>query len=100
MREEVRRRVGESELVAAAGAYAIPLAFYFDRPVVAVETDDELRRLTAGDPRRVAIVTDEMLDRAGARDEWTVLWRDRLGRRPVSVVGGAGPPAPAGPSRD
>ena len=95
VRQELARRLGEASLVASWGVYALPLAFYFERPVVAVDSEEELGRLITADSGAIAIVTDRALATVRQRDRIRVLGSDRLGRQEIVVVAGRdGIPAP------
>lgn len=84
--ERLRPVLAGRALVAAWGVPELPLTFYSNRPVAAVDSAAALARaLDRGEPA-VAIVTDRVLGELG---HLTVLTRDRLALRAVSVVGGA-----------
>jgi hypothetical protein len=86
LRAEIRRQLADASLVATWGAHELPLTFYFNRPVVAIETAGQFRHALAQDPRTVAILTDSAAARFGDHAGLTVLLRDRLAFRPISVV--------------
>jgi hypothetical protein len=98
VRAEIERRLPGSEPLVAWGVHGIALSFYFERPVIQVETGDRFARLVVAHPRMAALVADE----AGAREQDTAplrrLWRDRLGSRDFSVLA-ARPSAPLTRSR-
>jgi 4-amino-4-deoxy-L-arabinose transferase-like glycosyltransferase len=91
---EVGRRNAESRyeplagaaVVAAWGVPELPWTFYLGRPVVAVNTADELRRALASEPAGVAIVKGSMVARLADDMAVTVRLRERLASREVAVV--------------
>lgn len=87
LRAEMSRRLPEASLVAAWGVQELPLTFYFDQPVAAVETETELHRALSRDIRSFAVVTDAAATRLEDRGRLRVLLHHRLAFRPISVVG-------------
>ncbi len=86
LRAEINAQLREPVLVATSGVHELPFVFYFQRSVVAVETPAGVRRTLAGDPHAVAILSDSAVARFDDPANLTVLMRDRLAFRPISVV--------------
>ena len=93
------RLLPEAPVVAAWGVYELPFSFYFDRKVVSVATDGDLRRAMAQHPHASAVLTTAALaqveDRAGLR----VLPLERLNFESIVLVtySEAAPPVAARP---
>src|SRR5262249_22172786 len=75
---EAVRLLPESPVVAAWGVYELPFSFYFDRRVVSVASDGDLRRVMAQPPGSSAALTGAALALVGDRDKFRVLPLDRL----------------------
>jgi len=82
--ERMRPVLREASVVATWGLPALAFSFYFDRPVVAVETSADLDRVMSGKPA-VAIMTEGELARQD-HDPLEVLMSDRLALRAISLV--------------
>ncbi len=74
----------DASVLATWGVPELPLSFYMNRRVVAVETNAELDRVTSGAGPAVAIMTEGVL--ASSRERFAVLVNDRLALRSVSLV--------------
>src|SRR3989442_5032743 len=83
----MRPALREASVVATWGLPALAFSFYFDRPVVAVETSADLDRVMSGKPA-VAIMTEGELARRQDRVPLEVLMSDPL------------PPPPDPPGRE
>lgn len=71
--------------IASWGVPYLPLTFYFERPVVPIDSDADLRRVVARADTLV-LVTDKSLRRSVERDRLVTVARDRLGREAVALV--------------
>ncbi|MEK7713837.1 MAG: hypothetical protein AAB387_00110, partial [candidate division NC10 bacterium] len=76
----------DAPVVATWGVPELPLSFYMNRRVVAVETNAELDRVMAGAVSAVAIMTEGVLASSRERERFAVLVNDRLALRSVSLV--------------
>jgi 4-amino-4-deoxy-L-arabinose transferase-like glycosyltransferase len=84
--ERMKPALAGASVVATWGVPELPLSFYFNRPVVAVETTAELDRIISGTVPAVAIVTEGVLASSHARERLEVLMNDRLALRTISLV--------------
>lgn len=76
------REVGE---LRAWGIPALPLALYFQRPVVPVEADQPLPALSAGRPSTVTVAKASLLERSQSAGV-VIVHRDWLGSAGVAIV--------------
>jgi 4-amino-4-deoxy-L-arabinose transferase-like glycosyltransferase len=74
----------DASVVASWGVPELPLSFYFNRPVVAVESSADLDRVMSAGGLAVAIMTEGVLASNPERVE--VLMNDRLALRAISLV--------------
>jgi hypothetical protein len=98
VRAEATRLLPGAPVVASWGVYELPLSFYLGRRVVAVQSDDDLRRVMTTAPAASALLTQAALAQVEHRRDLQVVPLDRLNfDRVVLVSHGAGPPP--GPAR-
>jgi 4-amino-4-deoxy-L-arabinose transferase-like glycosyltransferase len=92
---EAQRLVPEAPVVATWGVYELPFSFYFDRRVVPVATDDDLRRVMAQHPKSSAVLTIAALAQLEERQRFRVVPLDRLNFDSIVLVTNAldAPPA-------
>jgi MprA protease rhombosortase-interaction domain-containing protein len=83
---DAARLLPEAPVVAAWGVYELPFTFYFDRKVVAVTTDGDLRRIMAEHPRASAVLTEAALAQVGDRARLRVLPLNRLNFDSIVLV--------------
>jgi len=83
---EAARLLPEAPVVAAWGVYELPFSFYFDRKVVAVATDGDLRRVMAEHPRASAVLTEAALGHVENRARLRVLPLNRLNFDSIVLV--------------
>jgi len=83
---EAARLLPEAPVVAAWGVYELPFSFYFDRKVVAVATDGDLRRVLAEHPRASAVLTEAALGHVENRARLRVLPLNRLNFDSIVLV--------------
>jgi hypothetical protein len=95
VRDELLRVMPASRVAVTWGIFAIPFAFYCDRPVFTVDSVADLDGTLRADPRHVAVLSDAALTAAQASRPLRVLLRDRIAGVDVSLV--TSPPAPARP---
>jgi 4-amino-4-deoxy-L-arabinose transferase-like glycosyltransferase len=93
-----QRLVPEAPVVATWGVYELPFSFYFDRRVVSVETDDDLRRVMAQHPRASAVLTMAALAQLDERQHFRIVSLDRLNFDSIVLVTNA-PDAPRAGAR-
>jgi 4-amino-4-deoxy-L-arabinose transferase-like glycosyltransferase len=87
LRTEMRAQLHDPPLVATSGVQELPFVFYFGQRVVAARTAADVRRALAQNSGTVAILTDAAIADWGEQPRPTVLLRDRLASRSISVVG-------------
>jgi len=87
LQERMQPILRETPVVATLGLADMPLAFYLGRRVVPAVTHADLREVVRGTTPAVAIVSDRALASMGADDAYTVLLRDNIASRPITVVG-------------
>jgi 4-amino-4-deoxy-L-arabinose transferase-like glycosyltransferase len=75
-----------ASVVATWGVPELPLAFYFGRRVVRVETIDDLERVMSGGAPAVAIMTDGVLAGNRDRERLEVLMQERFTLQSISLV--------------
>jgi len=84
--QRMKPALQNAPVVATWGVPELPLSFYMNRRVVAVETNAELDRVMAGAVPAVAIMTEGVLASSRERERFAVLVNDRLALRSVSLV--------------
>ncbi len=84
--QQMEPALRQASVVAAWGVPELPLSFYFNRRVIAVETTHDLERIMSGQAPAVAIVTEGALAESGARGRLEVLMSDHLALRPIALV--------------
>jgi 4-amino-4-deoxy-L-arabinose transferase-like glycosyltransferase len=82
--QRMKPALRDASVLATWGVPELPLSFYMNRRVVAVETTAELDRVMSGAGLAVAIMTEGVL--ASSRERFAVLVNDRLALRSVSLV--------------
>jgi 4-amino-4-deoxy-L-arabinose transferase-like glycosyltransferase len=83
---EAARLLPGAPVVAAWGVYELPFSFYFDRRVVSVATDGDLRRVMTEHPGSSAVLTAAALAHVEDRAALRVLPLDRLNFDPIVLV--------------
>ncbi len=83
---EAGRLLPEAPLVAAWGVYELPFSFYFDRKVVSVSSDGDLRRVMAQHPHASAVLTEAALAQLEDRARFRVLPLERLNFDSIVLV--------------
>ena len=91
VRDRLERAAPGTTVVATWGIFAIPFAFYYDRPVTPVDTIHRLERAIGRDPRHVAALNSDALARVQAIRPLRILLTDRVAGVDVALV--ALPPA-------
>ena len=84
--QRMKPALERASVVATWGVPELPLSFYFNRRVVAVETNAELDRVMSGAVEAVAIMTEGVLASSRERERLEILMNDLLALRTISLV--------------
>ncbi len=86
LRAEARRLLPEDPVVATWGVYDLPLSFYLGRPVKAIHTDRDLRRVMSEHPRASAVLTRTALAQVEDPARLRVLPLERMNLDSIVLV--------------
>ncbi len=84
--QRMKPALQDASVLATWGVPELPLSFYMNRRVVAVETNADLDRVMSSAGPAVAIMTEGVLASSRERERFAVLVNDRLALRSVSLV--------------
>ena len=83
---EAARLLPGAPVVAAWGVYELPFSFYFDRSVVAIASDRDLRRIMEQHPGSSAVLTEAALAQVEDRGRLRVMPLQRLNFDSIVLV--------------